>query len=294
MTENNFKTQFNAYQILVEEHIKKSMPSNGIYPEIIHEAMNYSLLAGGKRLRPILCLAAFRLFSENYSDVLPVAVGLECIHTYSLIHDDLPCMDNDDFRRGMPTCHKKYGEAIAVLAGDALLTEAFGLIARFPDEKVIGTVVQDVSSACGSRGLIGGQVMDILSENKRIDEKTLLYIHRHKTGKLITVSVRVGGVCALADETRIKALSDYGDALGLAFQISDDILDVTGSSEKLGKNVGQDEKLRKATYPSIYGLEPSKVKLREAVEQAAESVAIFGTAGWFLRELAEFVGSRDR
>jgi len=289
-----FDEKYGSYLKIINERIKTYLPENETYPGLIHEAMNYSLMAGGKRLRPILCVSVFELFRDDPDCVMPVACALELIHTYSLVHDDLPCMDNDDYRRGLPTCHKKFGEAIAVLAGDALLTEAFGLASKYSGKDIVADIIMELSSACGSRGLIGGQVMDILSEEKQIDEESLLYIHEHKTGKLIQVSVKLGGICATADETAIKEISEYGRYLGLAFQISDDILDVTGSTEKMGKKVGQDEKLHKSTYPSIYGLEKSQKKLKEAVDGAISHLEIFGERKLFLEQLAKFVAYRDK
>ncbi len=294
MSKNRFKQRFSCYKELVDKGLSVLMPADSVYPSLIHEAMNYSIFAGGKRLRPVLCMGSYNLFEEDCDKIIPVACALECVHTYSLIHDDLPCMDDDDFRRGEPTSHKKFGEAIAVLAGDALLTEAFGLVSRFDCNKLIGDIVSELVSASGSRGLIGGQVMDILSESKQPDKNTLDYIHRHKTGKLIVVSTRLGAVCAGVGGVELEALSSYGESLGLAFQISDDLLDVLGNSENLGKQAGQDEKLNKLTYPSLYGVEGAKKILQETVDKAVSSLEIFDEKGWFLRDLAVFVAKRDR
>ncbi len=292
MNRTDFKTEYNEYLTQVQSYLETAVPAQTVYPEKIHEAMRYSLFAGGKRLRPVLCAAVYNMFHEDIAPVLPVACSLECIHTYSLIHDDLPCMDDDDFRRGMPTCHKKYGEAIAVLAGDALLTEAFALVASYKGTELCSMLVRELADACGSRGLIGGQVMDMLSENKQIDIETLQYIHAHKTGKLIVASVRLGAICAGVDESALSLLTQYAESIGLAFQISDDILDVTGSTEELGKQVGQDQKLHKATYPAIFGLDTSKEKLDSAIAEACSSLECFGDAGEFLKQLAQFVGYR--
>lgn len=288
-----FKNRLTNYIDLINDALLRYLPVADTYPAQIHDAMHYSLFAGGKRLRPVLCSSVYSLFEEDLKPVLPVACALELIHTYSLIHDDLPCMDDDDFRRGMPTCHKKYGEAIAVLSGDALLTEAFSLIARTDRTDTVAELVRIISLACGSTGLIGGQVMDMLSENKAVDEQTLHYIHTHKTGVLITVSCQAGAACARADSVSIENIIHYGQALGLAFQISDDILDVVGSSEKLGKNVGQDQKMQKATYPALYGLDESRKRLNHAVEQALDALNPFGDKAVFLSELARFVAYRD-
>lgn len=289
-----FEEKYNQYLKKVNEKLSFYLPASETYPCLIHEAMNYSINAGGKRLRPILCMSVYGLFDNDIEKIMPVACALELVHTYSLIHDDLPCMDNDDFRRGLPTCHKKFSEAIAVLAGDALLTEAFALISSFSDKDIVSDIVSCIADACGSRGLIGGQVMDILSEGKMTDEKSLLYIHEHKTGKLIQVCAKLGGICSRACETDIKEISEYGRYLGLAFQISDDILDVTGSTQKLGKKAGQDEKLCKATYPSVFGLENSKSKLKDAVDNAISHLDIFGERKWFLENIAKFVAYRDK
>lgn len=294
MLHKHFKQKFSHYKELLNVGLGRLLPCEDIHPSIIHEAMNYSVFAGGKRLRPVLCMDSYGLFDDDFEKILPVACALECIHTYSLIHDDLPCMDDDDFRRGEPTCHKKFGEAIAVLAGDALLTEAFGLVSDFDCKNVVGDIVSELVSACGSRGLIGGQVMDILSENKQLDKKTLDYIHRHKTGKLIVVSVRLGAICAGAGEKDLDALTSYGESLGLAFQISDDLLDVLGDSANLGKQVGQDEKLNKLTYPSLYGIDGSKKRLKDTIDKAISSLEIFNEKACFLSDLAEYVGNRDR
>ncbi len=292
MNRTDFKTKYNEYQTLVQSYLEEAVPSADAYPDKIHEAIRYSLFAGGKRLRPVVCTAVYNMFHEDTPAVMPVACALECIHTYSLIHDDLPCMDDDDFRRGILTCHKKFGEAIAVLAGDALLTEAFALVASYKKKDMTACLVGELASACGSRGLIGGQVMDMLSENKQIDAETLRYIHEHKTGKLIVASVRLGALCAGVNDNALSLLTDYAQMLGLAFQISDDILDVTGSTEELGKKAGQDQKLHKATYPALYGLDESKEKLAGVVAKACSALETFGESSIFLKQLAEFVGYR--
>ena len=258
----------------------------------IYEAMRYSLLAGGKRLRPVLCVSVYELFKREIASILPVACALEYIHTYSLVHDDLPCMDNDDFRRGVPTCHKKFGEAYAVLAGDCFLTEAFGLISQWPDSAEMAILVKEVVNASGGKGLIAGQLMDILSENQDVSCDTVEYIHEHKTGKLIVASVRLGAICGKATPKELEKLTSFAKSLGLAFQIQDDILDVVGSKELLGKNVGQDTKLHKATFPALYGLECSRQKLADAIEHAISKLEYFGERSRFLQDLTRFVASR--
>ena len=293
MTNTHFKNFYRQYKQKVNKKLEFLIPDESIHPGLIHKAMRYSLFAGGKRLRPILCLASYEVLKDDYETALSVACSLECIHTYSLIHDDLPCMDDDDYRRGMPTCHKKFGEAISVLAGDSLLTVAFKAACDFDDTIKVKKIIAELADASGSTGLIGGQVMDILSENKKIDTSTLKYIHEHKTGKLILASVRLGAICAGADEKEFSALSEYARQLGLAFQISDDLLDVIGNSDEMGKNVGQDEKLNKATYPSLYGIEKTKKILSETIDKACSSLTIFQQKAWFLKELACFVAERN-
>ena len=293
MTESHFKNLYRQYKQKVNKKLDCLIPEETAYPGLIHEAMRYSLFAGGKRLRPVLCLAAYNVLKDDYEKALSVACSLECVHTYSLIHDDLPCMDDDDFRRGMPTCHKKFGEAIAVLAGDSLLTVAFKAACDFHDSSKIKQIIEELADTSGSQGLVGGQVMDILSENKKIESSELEYIHEHKTGKLILSSVRLGAICAGADEKSLNSLSEYAKLLGLAFQISDDLLDVIGNSEAMGKTVGQDEKLNKATYPSLYGIEETKKILTRTIDQACASLDAFEEKACFLKDLARFVAERN-
>ena len=234
---------------MVEKALDRLIPINA-HPPLIHKAMRYSLLAGGKRLRPILCLAAARAAGGSETSALPAACAVECIHTYSLIHDDLPCMDDDDFRRGRPTNHKVFGEAVAVLAGDGLLTEAFASVARTkPNRRYAGSdFVAELAHASGSLGLIAGQVLDLDSEKKRIPLKKLVEIHRAKTGALITTSLRLGAMSAGANARTLSQLTQFGRALGLAFQVIDDILDIVSTREKLGKSIGKDQSSGKATY----------------------------------------------
>lgn len=242
-------------------------------PSTLKDAMTYSLLAGGKRLRPVLVLAACEALGGNEEKALPVACAVEMIHTYSLIHDDLPSMDNDDYRRGRLTNHKVYGEALAILAGDALLTKAFGLLAEASlhadlEENVALSLIQEASRRAGAEGMVGGQVKDIMSENQQVTLEQLQEIHRSKTGDLISFSVRAGAMVAGASPGQLTALTGYAERLGLAFQIRDDILDVIGDKEKIGKPVGSDEEKNKATYPALIGLEESKKWVVRLIDEA--------------------------
>jgi geranylgeranyl diphosphate synthase type II len=272
----------------------------GIYPNTLHKAIQYSLFAGGKRIRPVLSIATFEALGGRGDQILPFACALEMIHTYSLIHDDLPALDNDDYRRGKPTCHKVFGEAIGVLAGDALLTEAFRLMTDSAiqdfsahDGRLVLDVIHEVAQAAGMLGMVGGQVLDIESEGKETDLPTLQYIHTHKTGALILVSVRVGAKLRGASEETLRALTHYGERIGLAFQIADDILNVEGKASLLGKKTGSDLSRKKATYPALLGLEESKRRARELVELAVQAIGSFGTEAEPLREIAWFILSRE-
>ena len=269
------------------------LPEETSYPESIHKSMLYSVLAGGKRLRPVLVIAAVEAVGGNREDVLPFAVAVEYIHTYTLIHDDLPALDNDDLRRGKPTNHKVFGEAIAILAGDALLTQAFylmthsGLMSAIPPEKLL-QAAHDMAGAIGTSGMIGGQVVDIESEGKPIDEETLEYIHVHKTGCLIKACIRAGAILSHAEVDQFEALSNYGEQIGLAFQIVDDILDITADQSLLGKDIGSDVEKKKATYPALYGLDESKKKAERLVEEGISSLKVFGNKADPLREIGRF------
>lgn len=272
-------------------------PAASAHPRLLHEAMRYSLFAGGKRFRPILAVAACETVGGKRESVIPFAAAIEMIHTYTLIHDDLPAMDDDDFRRGVPTCHKKYGEAAAILAGDALLTLAFGILAdagRFPGIKAetLLKVARETAGAVGSTGTVGGQMVDIEMAGKEPDIATLEYIHTHKTGKLIVASVCGGAALAGAEDDQLAALREYGRSIGLAFQIVDDLLDVEGSREKTGKTPGSDLKNGKLTYPSIMGVEDSRKLAVKLTDRAMESVEMFGESGARLRDLAEYVIAR--
>ena len=266
-------------------------------PEILRESMRYSLLAGGKRIRPILCLASCSLAGGDPNFAVPTAVAIEMIHTMSLIHDDLPSMDNDDLRRGRPTNHKVYGDAIAILAGDALLTRAFEMVSlRSPGvspERLLN-VVGELSLVAGAPGLVGGQVVDLECEGKEVDLETLEYIHLHKTGALLKACVRTGAMIAGADTNMLDALTEYARGIGLAFQIIDDILDVTSNSEILGKTAGKDLLADKTTYPKLLGLEESKRRALSLVNNAKEAIMPWGKDAICLIALADFITNRDR
>src|SRR3990170_2926818 len=261
---------------LVDKALEALVPPAKTFPPAVFEAMRYSLFAGGKRVRPILAVAAAEALGAKTAGLLPAAGALELIHTYSLVHDDLPAMDDDDLRRGRPTCHKVYGEAVAILAGDGLLTMAFEALSdprrlkAIPAPRLLA-IIREIATASGVFGMVGGQVVDIQSEGKEMDFPTLDYIHTHKTGALIRASVRVGALYAKAGEQQFAALSRYGEVVGLAFQIADDILDLTGKEEEIGKDVGSDLEKGKMTFPSFYGLEESR---RRAVEVVDKAVAV--------------------
>lgn len=267
---------------LVDSALLELMPTEDVYPPRIHQAMQYSLFAGGKRLRPILCLAAAEAIGKEYASLLPAACALEMIHTYSLIHDDLPVMDNDDFRRGKLTNHKVYGEGMAVLAGDALLTYAFEVLARYgqtaPNQAAVWQVVQEIAVAAGTRGMIGGQVVDLESAGRDSVQQELswqdllIYIHTHKTGALFRASLRTGALLAGAKQEELEGLTVCAEKFGLAFQITDDLLDITGDQGKLGKPIGSDAQNHKVTYPALFGIDKSRCLAREAIEEAIQAL----------------------
>lgn len=261
------------------------LPSEDEIPTAIHAAMRYCVFAGGKRLRPVLCLAAAEACGGSWEDAMPAACAVELMHTYSLVHDDLPCMDDDDLRRGRPTCHKVYGEGMAVLCGDALLTESFAVLAK--SKSRVAEMIAELASTGGSRKLIGGQVLDLEGEGKSLSLEELIRIHEAKTAALLTTSIRLGAMSAGADETKIAALTQFGHALGLAFQVIDDILDVTQTTETLGKTAGKDAAVAKATYPALMGLEESRAEAARLTEEALEALTVFGKNGERLREIAE-------
>jgi len=279
---------------LVDSALQKRLPAVDVQPSSIHEAMRYSVFAGGKRIRPIFCLETSRIFTAEVTPALYPACAIEFIHTYSLIHDDLPALDNDDLRRGKPTCHKKFGEAIAILAGDALLTLAFETVgAAAVDAEIRVKMLQEISKSAGSvNGMVGGQVADLEAEGKGVGPDTLEYIHRSKTAALIRASITAGAICAGASEEEVTRLRHFGETLGWAFQVTDDILDVEESSAALGKTAGKDIAQQKATYPAVFGLEKSHQIASELSSQAIEDLAPFGAQAARLREIAEFLVHR--
>jgi geranylgeranyl diphosphate synthase type II len=322
----DIETYLRENRELIDSYLE-SYFSTPAEPSLLHDAMRYSLFAGGKRIRPILALSAYKAYGRNPKNIIPYASALELIHTYSLIHDDLPCMDNDDLRRGKPTSHKVFGEAIAILAGDALLTEAFLMLTNNPllpplnsslhksvrlateggdrefkrgkegshDEikpSSLLKVIREVALSSGFHGMVGGQAMDILSENSKPEKDTLSFIHTHKTAALIRASVRMGGILADSDENTLKALTIYGERIGLTFQIIDDILNIEGNAEELGKASGSDAKMKKITYPALYGVEKSRKEAEELVSEAIDALATFSSVADPLRVIARYLIQR--
>lgn len=286
-----FKSRYDFYLNLVEQELRKLPFDTGT----LSQSMSYSLLAGGKRIRPVLALACVEIVGGDPLKLVQAAISLELIHTYSLIHDDLPAMDNDDLRRGKPSNHKKYGEATAILAGDALLTYAFELLAQplpVPPEKQL-RVIRETAQAAGWQGMAGGQALDTASDVKDSDLARTEYIHSLKTGALLRASARLGAVLGGGTEEEIDILSDYATYLGLAFQIKDDILDIIGENKTLGKPAGSDQKLAKPTYPALLGLEGAQQKLFETITAAKNVIASFGDKGRFLDGLADYIVQRN-
>lgn len=279
---------------LVDAALNRLLPADSTQPPSIHQAMRYSVFAGGKRIRPILCLETARIFSGDITPALNPACAIEFIHTYSLIHDDLPALDNDDLRRGKPTCHKQFSEAIAILAGDALLTLAFETIAASPVEAPRRVaMVTEIASAAGTvNGMVGGQVADLEAEGKRVAPEMLEYIHRSKTAALIRASVAAGALCSGAPREDVERLRSFGDAIGWLFQITDDILDVEESSAALGKTAGKDLAQQKATYPAIHGLERSRNIASELAATAIKQLAPYAERAHRLREITEYLVTR--
>lgn len=278
----------------IDEFIK-SYFNPSIIPSILHDSVLYSLTAGGKRIRPILCIASYEACG-GLKDITPYATAIEFIHTYSLIHDDLPAMDNDDLRRGKPTNHKVFGEGIAILAGDGLLTEAFTILSN-PDYAevapgVLLQVISEISRAAGLRGMVAGQSYDLISEGKEPDENIVEFIHRFKTAAMIKASVKTGALLAEASQDRIRRLETYGESIGLAFQIVDDILDIESTTEEMGKPKGSDIQRGKMTYPRVFGIEKSKQKAKELINQALEAINTFDYKAEPLREIAKYIINR--
>lgn len=285
--------QLKAYSEPVDARLRQLLPSVEVPPADLHAAMRYSCLAPGKRLRPILCLASAEALGAALESVLDAACAIEMVHCFSLIHDDLPAIDNDDLRRGVPTLHVKYGEALAILAGDALFSLAFESLASsaHPADRVVQAVIC-LTKAAGSNGLVGGEVMDVQSEGKAADADTLEFIHTRKTGALIAASCEIGGLLAGGSPSQVQALKLYGDKIGLAFQIADDILNETSTPEQLGKAAGSDRERQKATYPSLYGVEESRRRADQAVEDAVAALREVSLNGEMLEGLAKFAVER--
>ena len=273
----NIKTYLVSRQKLIERALDRYLPKANTKPATLHRAMRYSLFAGGKRLRPILCLAAAEACGGKIGNAIPLACALECIHTYSLVHDDLPSMDDDDFRRGRPTCHKIFGDGIAILAGDALLTIAFEIVSDAKPTSRYDTsiLLREIAVAAGSQKLIAGQVADLEAEGKNVKRDQLQFIHENKTAAILKSSLRLGAMSANADARKLSAITRFGQRLGLAFQIIDDILDVTQTSEILGKSAGKDVAAKKATYPAVIGLEKSRTEARRLTRQAHNALSVF-------------------
>ena len=301
----DIKHYFEEKKEIVESALEKYFPAQpesmgtGAFPTSLYKAIRYSLFAGGKRIRPILSMAAYESVGGKGDGVLPFACALEMIHTYSLIHDDLPAMDDDDYRRGKPTCHKVFGEAAGFLAGDALLTEAFQLISNQTiqelsrhNAELILSAIHEVAQAAGILGMVGGQMLDIESEGKEVNFSTLQSIHNRKTGALILASVRVGARLGGANKEALEALTRYGEGVGLVFQIADDILNIEGEAVRMGKKTGSDLFRKKATFPSLLGMEESKRRARELVEMSVNAICSLGLEAEPLREIARFALSR--
>jgi len=280
----------------VDAYLEKVLPGEDEYPPVIHQAMRYTIFSGGKRLRPILTITACEALGKDQERALPAACAIELIHNYSLIHDDLPFLDDDEFRRGKPTAHKVYGTAIALLAGDALLTLGFHQLAAMPpvdnDASRNLLIIKEISEAAGTKGMIGGQVIDLQSEGEKIGMEVLDYIHSAKTGALLTTCLRVGGLLANASSAEMLNLTHYGRSMGLAFQIVDDILDVEGDEKLTGKSTGKDSARDKATFPSIVGMKRSKEIVEELLQKAVAAVELLPRKGGMLPQIAHFITKR--
>jgi geranylgeranyl diphosphate synthase, type II len=282
---------FEEDRLAVDAALDRLLPPEQARPSIIHRAMRYSVFAGGKRVRPVLSIESSRIFSSDLAAVLPVACALEFIHTYSLIHDDLPALDNDDLRRGQPTCHKQFGEAMAILAGDGLLTLAFEALSRAPlaDSRRVA-VIAEIATAAGTRdGMVGGQVADLEAGGKAVTAEALEYIHCSKTAALIRAAVVSGAIAGGANETDLQRLRSFGGLIGWAFQVTDDILDVEESSAALGKTAGKDQAQQKATYPALFGIDKSREFARDLATRAIAELEVFGARAKNLRDVGEFL-----
>lgn len=288
--------EIEIYREQIEKSLDKLLPPEEISPRSIHRSIRYSACRGGKRLRGILCLLACDTVGGEVEKALPASCALEMVHAYSLVHDDLPCMDDDDLRRGKPTNHLVFGEAIALLAGDALLTEAVKVLAtKAPTgmEELYRQALGEMITAVNTGGMIGGQVLDLEAEGKDVDLKDLMEIHQRKTGALITAALRMGGIIGKGDRKQLAALSQYGRSFGLAFQIGDDLLDCVGDSKKLGKKIGSDVKNNKATYPALLGLDESRRLLRLEVDKAQKALGPFGERAGLLHSLVDYLVRRE-
>jgi geranylgeranyl diphosphate synthase type II len=294
-TPTTLQQYLDEQRLQVDAELERILPGVSEYPPSIHQAMRHSVFAGGKRLRPILCLESGRLFNGDERGLLRLGCALELIHTYSLIHDDLPALDNDDLRRGQPTCHRVFGEATAILAGDALLTLAFEIMSEpgTASEERRLRVIHDLSHAIGTRaGMVGGQVVDLETAGQATSAETLQYIHSAKTGSFLRAAVRAGALDAGASAEDLSRISTYGEKIGLAFQIADDLLDVTSTREELGKSVGKDDQQHKATYPAIYGIEESRRIAAELIGEACQVLESYGSRARRLQEIARFLIER--
>jgi geranylgeranyl diphosphate synthase type II len=290
------KTRLASLHKQVDRALDRWLPAEKTRPATLHRAMRYAVFAGGKRLRPILCLAAAEACGGKISNALPAACAVECVHTYSLIHDDLPCMDDDDLRRGRPTTHKVFGEAVAVLAGDALATIAFEILAKTKEtpRHAMREFFLELSRAAGSAFLVGGQVADMEAEKRQATPAELLFIHRGKTAAMIVASLRLGAMSANASPAQVKALGVFGENLGLAFQIIDDILDITQTSEQLGKSAGKDAAAGKATYPAVFGLEKSRREAARLTKISLDALKPLSSRADFLRAIADQLLGREK
>lgn len=291
----DFEKQTEKYISLINARLSELVPKKNNKQSEIYDAMRYSLMAGGKRIRPIISLGVCEMLGGDARSVLNFACALECIHTYSLIHDDLPCMDNDDLRRGRPTCHKAFSEDTALLAGDSLLNRAFEIMAEADSPpKTVVEIICTVSYYSGTEGMIGGQVVDLKNEGaKNLTEDDLIYTHKRKTGALITAASMIGAICAGASEKQKKKIADFSENLGLAFQIKDDILDFTGDEKVLGKPTGSDEENHKNTFVTVLGIDEAEKRLENATAKAKSAIAEFGEKGEFLNALADFLLRRN-
>jgi len=288
-----FKRDLKEKQELVNIILDRFLPRKDEYPKEIHKAIRYSLFAGGKRMRPYLTILAWQLFNEDPEPITYVAAAVEMLHTYTLIHDDLPDIDNDEYRRGKKSCHAMFGSDVALLAGNALLINAFELITWAPmPEKTKQEMIAEMAVECGAKGLIAGQIVDIQSEGKKPDKKTLDFIHKNKTARLINLSLRFGAKAAGAKDADLKALEDFGNNIGMAFQIVDDLLDIAGDPEELGKSIGKDIASQKMTFPSIYGEDKSRQMAEDYKKSAKQSLSRFGDKALLLNMMADFIIDR--